>query len=232
MAQIKFILLLAVLAIVGTSTSSALRRSRRMRRNENGNSRPLIKNADRSVYARRNFALPDVVSDVYEVYVGPTDHRDNPAREAVAVISGKEPGVQGVISFIQVHPNEPVYVNGTISGLSPGKHGFHVHQKGVLTDGCTSTAGHFNPYMQPHGAPMDRFRHIGDLGNINAEPNGIARVMIYDSLISLSGVNSIVGRAVVVHSMEDDLGLGMHQDSKTTGNAGGRVGCGVIGLAS
>ncbi|CAL8131430.1 unnamed protein product [Orchesella dallaii] len=230
MGPIKVIVLVTVLVFVEISTSSGFRSSRRVRRSENAQ-RPLIKNSDRSVYARRNFALPDVVSDVYEVYVGPSALRDNPTREAVTVIQGSS-GVQGVIAFTQVHPNDAVFVNGTISGLSPGKHGFHIHQKGDLTQGCASAGGHFNPYMQPHGAPMDRFRHIGDLGNINADLNGIAKVMIYDSLMSLSGVNSIVGRSVVIHAGEDDLGLGMHQDSKTTGNAGGRLGCGVIGLAS
>lgn len=71
---------------------------------------------------------------------------------------------------------------------------------------------------------------MGDLGNIEANVEGIANVDIFDSLISLSGPNCIVGRAVVVHSDEDDLGLGGHNDSLTTGHAGSRVACGVIGI--
>lgn len=71
-------------------------------------------------------------------------------------------------------------------------------------------------------------RHVGDLGNIRANAQGEASVNIKDSVISLSGVNSILGRAIVVHSGEDDLGRGNHTLSATTGNAGERWACGVI----
>jgi Cu-Zn family superoxide dismutase len=66
--------------------------------------------------------------------------------EAVVVLQG-EGGVKGVISFVQSRPRAQVRLNGTITGLTPGAHGFHVHQKGDLREGCKSTAGHFNPYM-------------------------------------------------------------------------------------
>ena len=72
----------------------------------------------------------------------------------------------------------------------------------------------------------------GDLGNVEADANGVATVNIQDSQISLQpGVNNIVGRSLVVHADPDDLGQGGHELSKTTGNAGGRLACGVIGLA-
>lgn len=81
-----------------------------------------------------------------------------------------------------------------------------------------------------HGAPTDAIRHVGDLGNIDANNEGVATINISDKIISLSGPNSIIGRGVVVHSGVDDLGKNQDQGSKTTGNAGDRMGCGVIGI--
>lgn len=93
------------------------------------------------------------------------------------------------------------------------------------------TAGpHFNPFGKDHGAPTDAVRHAGDLGNIIADENGVAKFDIEDKQISLSGNLSILGRTVVVHADVDDLGKGGHELSKTTGNAGGRLACGVIGI--
>lgn len=81
-----------------------------------------------------------------------------------------------------------------------------------------------------HGAPNDQVRHIGDLGNIKANDNGIAETKYSDQVISMYGHRSIIGRAVVVHNGVDDFGKSGHPDSKKTGNAGGRAGCGVIGI--
>lgn len=81
-----------------------------------------------------------------------------------------------------------------------------------------------------HGAPNDTVRHVGDLGNVESDANGIAQVDMTDLEISLSGPNNVIGRAIVVHSGEDDLGRTDHPDSKVTGNAGGRWACGVIGV--
>lgn len=81
-----------------------------------------------------------------------------------------------------------------------------------------------------HGAPHDNIRHVGDLGNINATAEGIVDTTFHDAIINLSGEYSIIGRGLVIHDGEDDLGKGGHQDSKKTGNAGGRVACGVIGI--
>ncbi|KAL0383808.1 UNVERIFIED_CONTAM: Superoxide dismutase [Cu-Zn] 2 [Sesamum calycinum] len=91
---------------------------------------------------------------------------------------------------------------------------------------------HFNPLNKDHGSPIDEERHAGDLGNIVAGSDGVAEISITDRQIPLSGEHSILGRAVVVHADPDDLGRGGHELSKTTGNAGARVGCGIIGLQS
>eukprot|EP00252_Welwitschia_mirabilis_P023735 TRINITY_DN679_c0_g1_i1.p1 TRINITY_DN679_c0_g1~~TRINITY_DN679_c0_g1_i1.p1 ORF type:complete len:155 (-),score=25.00 TRINITY_DN679_c0_g1_i1:493-957(-) len=148
--------------------------------------------------------------------------------KAVAVLSGTE-GVKGVVNFTQEN-NGPTTVNAKVTGLKPGLHGFHVHALGDTTNGCMSTGPHFNPAGKEHGAPEDENRHAGDLGNVTAGEDGTAEMTITDSQIPLSGPNSIVGRAVVVHADPDDLGKGGHELSKTTGNAGGRVACGVVGL--
>jgi len=141
-----------------------------------------------------------------------------------------EGSVKGTLTFTQ-EGDGPTKVEGTVTGLEPGKHGFHVHQFGDYSSGCASTGGHYNPAGKQHGAPGDENRHAGDLGNIVAGADGSAVVDITDSQIPLSGANSVVGRAIVVHAGEDDLGKGGFEDSLTTGHAGGRLACGVIGLS-
>src|SRR5690606_32190352 len=84
--------------------------------------------------------------------------------------------VRGRIYFVQ--EGDKVRVIGKITGLEPGMHGFHVHQWGDVTnmaDG-TSAGGHFDPEGHPHGAPGDDERHVGDLGNVEADEDGVARV--------------------------------------------------------
>ncbi|XP_076358639.1 superoxide dismutase [Cu-Zn]-like [Tachypleus tridentatus] len=149
--------------------------------------------------------------------------------KAVAVLTGER--VKGIITFTQENVGCPVLVTGEITGLSKGLHGFHVHEFGDLTNGCTSAGGHFNPFEQDHGAPRDRFRHVGDLGNVVAGNYGVARIYLSDPFLTMSGPLSILGRAIVVHAGEDDLGRGGHPLSKKSGNSGARVACGVIGLA-
>lgn len=150
------------------------------------------------------------------------------AKKAVAVLKGTS-AVEGVVTLTQ-DGDGPTTVNVRITGLTPGKHGFHLHEYGDTTNGCISTGPHFNPNSLTHGAPEDEVRHAGDLGNIVANAEGVAEATIVDSQIPLTGPNSVVGRAFVVHELEDDLGKGGHELSLSTGNAGGRLACGVVGL--
>ena len=145
------------------------------------------------------------------------------------------------LEFIQ-KDDKDVVIKVSISGLKPGNHGFHIHEAGDLTDSCSSACKHFNPYNKNHGGPDSKERHVGDLGNITANKLGVVRKTFSDSKIKLKGKNSIIGRSVVIHEQEDDLGLGgmdedgnvindkIHQESLKTGNAGKRIACGVIGI--
>jgi len=149
--------------------------------------------------------------------------------KAIAVLSGDSP-VKGVIHFEQSAPGAPVQVTGELKGLAPGDHGFHVHEFGDLTNGCTSAGAHLNPFKKTHGGPADAERHVGDLGNIVADASGNAKINLQDKQISLEGSTSILGRALVVHEKKDDYGRGGDDESKKTGNAGPRLACGVIGV--
>ncbi|KAF7395985.1 hypothetical protein HZH68_010035 [Vespula germanica] len=159
------------------------------------------------------------------------------AEELVAVVhltshDASVRNISGDITITQSLPNGPVKLSGKVNGLTEGLHGFHIHEKGDIKEGCTSTGAHFNPENNIHGAPEDTVRHVGDLGNIRANADGEAVIDITDTIISLTGPNSILGRAIVVHSDEDDLGKGNSTLSLSTGNAGGRWACGIIGIQS
>ena len=133
--------------------------------------------------------------------------------------------VSGTVTFTRVENG--IQVMAVIRGLEPGLHGFHIHEFGDCSapDG-KSAGGHFNPAGAPHGGPMSAKRHVGDLGNITADASGQAQLEVVDPYLELEGLNSIIGRAVVVHGKVDDL------TSQPSGAAGARIACGVIGLAA
>lgn len=129
--------------------------------------------------------------------------------------------VRGTVTFTQ--QPEGVMVEVNVVGLSPGQHGFHIHEFGDCSAPDASSAGnHYNPTNHSHGGPTDPTRHLGDMGNIEADTTGIARMQYLDRLLQLEGPNSIVGKAVIVHENPDDL------QTQPSGNAGGRVACGVV----
>jgi len=147
-----------------------------------------------------------------------------------------EGNVVGSVKFSQCEdpPSEFVAVDGSLSGLTGVHHGFHIHQNGgpEILDDCTKAGPHFNALNTSHGSLVNtaESRHTGDLGNIIANEDGIAEFQISDRLISLvDGLeNCILGRGVVIHAGEDDLGTGGDQGSLNTGNAGSRLGCCII----
>ena len=137
--------------------------------------------------------------------------------------------VKGTILFMQA-PGTPTLIKGTITGLTPGKHGFHIHEFGDMSEGCESMGGHYNPDGVDHGD--EEKGHVGDLGNITANEDGTASFSIQANRVELIGERSVVGRGLVVHADQDDLGQGGDAESLKTGNAGDRLACGVITLRS
>ncbi|KAI9732943.1 MAG: Superoxide dismutase [Cu-Zn] [Claussenomyces sp. TS43310] len=141
--------------------------------------------------------------------------------KAVAQLRG-DSKVAGTVTFEQADESSPTTITYDISGNdSNAKRGMHVHQFGDNTNGCTSAGPHFNPHGKEHGAPDAEVRHVGDLGNFATDGQGNAKGTVTDKLVKLIGPESVIGRTVVVHAGQDDLGLGGHAESKKTGNAGG-----------
>ena len=147
--------------------------------------------------------------------------------------------IKGFVIFKETKRGLQININ--MEGLKPGNHGFHIHQYGDLSEGCGSLCSHYNPTNSVHGSRDSKERHLGDLGNIIADNNGKVNMTIYDKYLSINGKYGILGRSVVIHDKEDDLGRGgidknnnvideeVHKESLKTGNAGKRIACGVIG---
>ncbi|KAI9657421.1 MAG: Superoxide dismutase [Cu-Zn] [Bathelium mastoideum] len=151
--------------------------------------------------------------------------------KAVAVLRG-DSKIGGTVHFEQESESGPTTISWNITGHDPNaERGMHVHAFGDNTNGCTSAGPHFNPQNKTHGAPSDAERHVGDLGNFKTDGQGSAQGSVQDKLVQLIGPQSVLGRTIVVHAGTDDLGKGGNEESKKTGNAGGRPACGVIGIA-
>ena len=133
--------------------------------------------------------------------------------------------VAGTVTFTE--EADGLRVQANLAGLTPGKHGFHVHEFGDCSaSDLASAGGHFNPTNKPHAGPDATERHEGDMGNIDADASGNAKLDYVDHHISLtSDEQSVIGRSVVVHAKADDL------KSQPAGDSGARIACGVIGIA-
>src|ERR1700682_17972 len=149
-------------------------------------------------------------------------HAQN-ATKAMATLhpsSGSE--VKGQVKFTKT--GDDVQVVADIENLKPGKHGFHIHEKGDCSaPDASSAGGHFNPEHKMHGGHAAPEQHTGDLGNIEADANGRAH---YDRTVNFLEIavdpNTIDGKALIVHAQEDDL------HSQPAGNSGARLACGII----
>lgn len=143
------------------------------------------------------------------------------AQANVAATQGNR--AEGVVRFTEVDGG--VLLDAQVTGLTPGQHGFHVHEKGDCSapDG-TSAGGHFNPTGKPHGKPDGMARHLGDLPMLVAGADGSAKLKVVVEGLTLTGKGpgNVTGKAVVIHADADDY------KSQPAGNSGARVACGVI----
>ena len=146
-------------------------------------------------------------------------------QKAIAVLNPTAGSkVTGTVTFTKT--GDGVKIVAEVNGLTPGKHGFHIHEFGDCSaPDATSAGGHFNPTNDPHAGHDAEKRHIGDMGNIEADASGKARLELTDKEMEFTGDEGILGHAVIVHEKADDL------KTQPTGDAGGRVACGVIGVA-
>jgi Cu-Zn family superoxide dismutase len=147
-------------------------------------------------------------------------------KHATATMEGtkKFKTVKGTVEFKEVP--DGIEVTANIEGLKKGDHGFHIHEKGDCSaPDAASAGGHFNPSKHKHGGPDAAEHHEGDLGNLTADKDGKASKTFTMKGITLGdGDTSIVGKGFIIHEKADDL------KTQPTGNAGGRVACGVIAL--
>ncbi len=146
-------------------------------------------------------------------------------KEAIAIVNPTEGSkAHGMVRFEK--DGRGLRIIASVEGLSPGPHGFHIHEFGDCSSPeANSAGGHFNPTDMPHAGPNAEKRHVGDLGNLEADRNGLARLEVTDNAISFEGPKSIIGRSIIVHANADDF------KTQPTGNSGARVACGVIGIA-
>ena len=144
------------------------------------------------------------------------------------------PNIKGIIDLYEDIQNNLVIIKGQLKSnkFKNSYHGFHVHEAGDLSDSCMGACAHFNPYNKNHGGPNSYERHVGDLGNIYFDKKGIANINMKDTHVKLRGTKSnVIGRSLIIHEDPDDLGMGGYNDSLTTGHAGARVTCAVIGYS-
>jgi len=147
------------------------------------------------------------------------------AETARALITGTAPDsdISGSVSLEEVPDGLAIEIK--VENVSPGPHGFHIHEKGSCAEGGSAAGGHYNPNGVQHGfIPKDGFQaaHAGDFGNIDVRADGTGSLSLVIPGLTISGGKyNVKGRAVILHEKQDDFG-------QPTGNAGGRIGCGLI----
>lgn len=163
---------------------------------------------------------------------GGADGKSGPGQPAPAASARIEArsgsSVSGAVTFTPVEGHTRLAVRVEVKGASPGLHGVHIHEKGDCSDPeAKSAGGHFNPAGVPHGGPDAPAHHPGDFGNITIGEDGTGALELTTSALTVAtqgeqAASSVIGRAIIVHEKPDDL------VTQPTGNAGGRIGCGVI----
>lgn len=152
--------------------------------------------------------------------------------EAVAVFNSKH--LSGYVTLKELK-NGKTKIEVNVTGLPPNKLlAIHIHEAGDIRcddKPCAGACAHYNPFHKNHGGPRTKERHVGDLGNLSTDNKGNSNTKITLSSVKLHGKYSVIGRSIVIHALEDDLGKGGTEDSLKTGSAGARIACGVIGYS-
>src|SRR5688572_5233374 len=156
-----------------------------------------------------------------------TEQQEQPdektAKATMEAASGSQ--VTGEATFTQ-EGDDRVRFELTVSNLSPGEHAVHLHEKGDCSaEDASSAGGHWNPTMKPHGKRGDGASyHKGDVGNMTVGNDGKGTLDLTIEGWSIGGADStnVLGKSVIIHEKADDY------TSQPSGNAGGRVSCGVI----
>lgn len=147
------------------------------------------------------------------------------AETAVSIVKGTLEGSTVSGEFFLEDTEKGLNLRGKVTGLQPGKHGFHVHEFGSCGSEGKDAGSHFNPHGAKHGyLPKEKLKHAhaGDFGNLEADESGAAAIDITLPGLTVSGNPfAVAGRAIIIHEKEDDF-------SQPLGNAGGRIGCGLI----
>jgi Cu-Zn family superoxide dismutase len=144
------------------------------------------------------------------------------AGKASAAIEGRSGSKLTGTAEFTVHGGQ-MMITVSVKGAAPGVHAVHIHEKGDCSaPDATSAGGHFNPTGHQHGAPDAKEHHAGDLGNMTVAADGSGSIMVHTGDLALDGANSVIGHAIIIHEKSDDF------VTQPTGNAGGRIGCGVI----
>lgn len=147
------------------------------------------------------------------------------AQTATAALKGADGKEVGSVNLTQT--SQGVLINVAVKGLPPGEHALHVHAVGKCEPPFTSAGGHFNPGGKKHGMLSPEGQHAGDMPNLHIPQSGDLTVEVLNVNITLekgkpNSVFDTDGSAVVIHAGSDDY------KTDPTGDAGGRIACGVI----
>ena len=148
--------------------------------------------------------------------------------KGVCVLKCSSNHIHGIVKLMDMCKGLKIVID--VFDLPPGNHGIHIHHYGNIIKEPASLCDHYNPLGKTHGDANAEESHLGDLGNVYVDKYGRGRKDVVIKKLSLRGEYPVLGRSIILHSKEDDLGMGKHRTSKTTGNSGKRLVWGIIGV--
>ena len=175
-----------------------------------------------------SFVITATSATAFSIQLGPLSLSQNtlpssPIAQVIMSGSADHPNLAG--NLLLAETSTGLHLSGTLTNVPSGKHGFHIHEVGSCAENGMASGGHFNPDQVEHGHLLVnglQQAHAGDLGNVAVDPNGTAILdQTFPYLTLNDGSYAVTGRAIVLHEKADDF-------SQPNGNAGARIGCGVI----